>query len=127
MTVAEYLSSVKERLLTDAQVSRFSIVRERETTTDGYLRVRAVLSDESELEFAEYVQHSPDDTIQVVTYSYHWADSQGNLICRWDNTPHFPNLPNAPHHLHDGAEDKVISGQPMSIFAVLDEIARRQG
>ena len=33
MTVAEYLSSVKERLLTDAQVSRFSIVRERETTT----------------------------------------------------------------------------------------------
>ena len=56
MTVAEYLSSVKERLLTDARVSRFSIVRERETTTDGYLRVRAVLSDESELEFAEYVQ-----------------------------------------------------------------------
>ncbi len=125
MTIAKYLDSVKERLLTDPQVLDFHIARERATSTDGYLRARLTISDHSQLEFSEYVQSSPDDKIEVVTYSYHWADADGNLIRRWDNTPHFPDLPNAPHHIHDGSADAVHPGQPTSIFAVLDEIARR--
>ena len=60
------------------------------------------------------------DEIQVVTYSYQWAAAENHLIKRWDNTPHFPNLPNFPHHIHDGAA--VIPGQPVDIFAVLDQI-----
>jgi hypothetical protein len=62
--------------------------------------------------------------IAVITYSYHWADASNQLIKRWDNTPHFPDLPGFPDHIHDGATGQVTSGQPMSIFAVLDEIAR---
>lgn len=116
MTVAEYLESIKERLLTDALVSSFEIVRERATVTDGYLRARLVLTNEQRLEFSEYVQRSADGNIQVITYSYHWSSKQDQLIRRWDNTPHFPNLAGFPHHIHDGAEDKVISGMSMSIF-----------
>ena len=123
MTVAQYLDAVKERLLTDRIVARFQLVRERLTLSDGHLRARLTLIDGSRLEFSEYVQLFPDDRIDVVTYSYHWADENDNLIRRWDNTPHYPDLPNSPHHVHSGLADLVSPGQPMSIFAVLDEIA----
>jgi hypothetical protein len=124
MTVIEYLDAVKERLTTDPLVAGFSIVRERVTLVDGHLRARLTISDGSQLEFSEYVQRSPDEQINVVTYSYHWADTDGNLIRRWDNTPHFPDLPGFPHHVHDGRAGSVLSGTPVSIFLVLDEIAR---
>jgi hypothetical protein len=124
VTLVEYLDAIKERLLTDAIVSRFDVIRERHTATDGHLRARLTLTDDSLLEFSEYAQRSPDDRIEIVTYSYHWADANGDLIRRWDNTPHFPDLPGFPHHIHDGSSGTVSPGQPVNFFIVLDEIAR---
>ena len=124
MTVSEYLDAVKERILTDSLVSIFRLIRERATLTDGHLRARLTLRDNSLLEFSEYVQITSAGQIQVATYSYHWCDADNKLIRRWDNTPHFPALPNSPHHVHVGPGEDVRGGQPMDIFSVLDEIAR---
>jgi len=87
VTILEYLEAVKELLLTNPLLASFQIVRERMTSTDGYLRARIVLCNKSFLEFSEYVQLVAEDNIEVITYSYHWADADGNLIVRWDNTP----------------------------------------
>ena len=122
MTIVEYLSTVKARLMTDPIIFAFSIVRERVTLVDGHLRARVTLTNSTLLEFSEYVQRSYDGRIRVVTYSYHWADADGNLIRRWDNTPHFPDLPGSPHHIHDGRTGSVVPGEPISVFSVLDEI-----
>jgi len=46
---------------------------------------------------------------------------KGNLLCRWDNTPHFSNLRNAPHHIHL-SEDEVVPGNPTDIFRILEAI-----
>ena len=35
-------------------------------------------------------------------YSYHWQDAEGNLIIRWDNSPHHKNIKTFPHHRHRG-------------------------
>lgn len=49
-------------------------------------------------------------------------------LLRWDNTPHYPGLPNFPHHFHD-AEGK-ISGSPLmgnlmsDVEIVLAEVAK---
>jgi len=120
--ISDYLNAIKERILTDSAVVSFRLIRERATLVDGYIRARLNLADGSYLEFAEYVQ-VVDETIQVVTYSYHWAAKDESLMRRWDNTPHFPRLPNFPHHIHRGEED-VVAGQPVDTFIVLDEIAR---
>jgi hypothetical protein len=125
MTITEYLESVKDRLLFDPIVKNFEILRERMTSTDGYLRVKALLNDGGFLEFSEYVQHNSKGKIEIVTYSYHWADSNAEIIMRWDNTPHFPSLPGFPHHIHDGRAKTVHSGVEVNIFEVLDEIAGR--
>lgn len=122
MTPAEYLDSIKERLLTDSVVTAFHIRRERYTVVDGHIRVRASIVDGSLLEFSEYVDRTQDDQMRVTVYSYHWETAAGDLIYRWDNTPHFPNLPGFPHHIHDGRSDTVQPGQPMTIFSVLDHI-----
>lgn len=124
MTVDQYLASIKARLLSDPAILDFRIVRERLTLTDAHLRVRLTLTDASRLEFSEYAQRAISGKIEVVTYSYHWADAEDNLIRRWDNTPHFPNLPNFPHHIHLGSTDKVEPGQPVDFFAVLDMIVQ---
>jgi hypothetical protein len=121
VTIVEYITAVKQRLLTAQIVSSFKVARERVTLTDGHLRVRLTLLNGTLLEFSEYVQRI-DDQIEVITYSYHWADADNNLIRRWDNTPHFPDLPGFPHHIHNGIINEVISGQPVSIFDVLDQI-----
>jgi hypothetical protein len=125
MTIDAYLEAMKERFVTDPLVTQFHVIRARSTLMDGYLRARLALADGSQLEFSEYMQRSSDGTIVVITYSYHWADANQELIVRWDNTPHFPDLPGFPDHIHDGATGQVTPGQPMSIFTVLDEIAGR--
>ena len=127
MTIAEYLESVKALLLTSQIITSFQIIRERQSLVDAHLRVRLILSDGSLLEFSEYVQHLPDNAITVVTYSYHWATSNGNLRRRWDNTPHFPNLSGFPHHIHDGETNTVGAGIATNFFAVLEQIEQQLG
>jgi hypothetical protein len=123
MTIDAYLAAMKGRFVTDPLVIQFHVIRERSTLMDGYLRARLTLADGSQLEFSEYMQRSSAGEIMVITYSYHWAHANNQLIMRWDNTPHFPGLPGFPDHIHDGATGEVTAGQPMSIFTVLDAIA----
>ena len=108
VNVAEYISDIKQRLLTDPLIAEFSIRRERVGELNGYLRALATLSDGSWLELSEYVRVVGNGKVEVVTYSYHWGKANGELIRRWDNTPHFRNLLNFPDHVHMGAEDNVL-------------------
>jgi len=67
-----------------------------------------------------------DDQIMVIDYRYHFQDGQNNLIFRYDNTPHFPNLSSFPHHKHFA--DHVIScDQPSLAMVIQDAIAFFEG
>jgi hypothetical protein len=33
-------------------------------------------------------------------YSFHWQDSKGGFLLRWDNAPHHKNLKTFPNHMH---------------------------
>ena len=122
MTLEAYVDAIKERLLTEPLIVDFHILRERLMFTEGHLRVRLTFEDGSLLEFSEYVQQTADERIETRVYSYHWADAAGQLRRRWDNTPHYPDLPNFPHHIHDGETGAVIPGASVNIFAVLDTV-----
>jgi hypothetical protein len=88
MTIAEYFNAIKERLVTDPIVAGFEIVRERATPQDGHLRARLVLVDGSQLEFSEYMQRSrARGGVEVITYSYHWADANRVLLIGPDPHP----------------------------------------
>jgi hypothetical protein len=122
-TVEEYHQAVKTRLIADPIVRCFEIRRERRSINDGHLRARLTLSDGGQLEFSEYVR-LVQGQIEVTTYSFHWVGSDGKLMKRWDNVPHFLQLPQAPHHIHAGDESTVTPSAPMSVAQVLDEISQ---
>ena len=71
MSIARYLTSVKECLITTPCIESYQIFKERDALIDGYLLARVILSDGSYLEFAEYTQLMPNGSIAVITYSYH--------------------------------------------------------
>ena len=123
MKIAEYFEAIKERLLIASFVIDFKILKQVDRSKNGHLRACVTFSDNSQLEFSEFVEQDANDEILLVTYSYHWSDENDNLVRRWDNALHFPKLPNFPHHIHV-SEDVVISGKTIDIFAVLDEISK---
>jgi len=57
--------------------------------------------------------------IRHLGYRYHFQDKQNNLVFRYDNTPHFQNLENFPHHKH--LADKVTGVEQPSILKVIEE------
>lgn len=118
MNPIEYVESVKERLSTDSIVTRFEITREFSNLDEGFIRARVNLINGDWLDFSELVRLS--DTLELINYRYQWLDKDKNPIRRWDNTPHFPQLENAPHHVHIG--EQVFPGSPVNIFSALDEI-----
>ena len=123
MTIADYFETIKEHLLVVSFVADFKISKQVERSKNGHIRARMMFTDRSRLEFSEFVEQNAGKEILVVTYSYHWSDESDTLICRWDNTPHFPKLENFPHHIHTSA-DLVLPGKPINIFGVLGEIEK---
>ena len=123
MNPIDYLESVRKLLLTDSRITGHQIVREFEDEEKSYIRARLTLADESFLEFSEYIEQVSGDEIKITAYSYHWTDKDGHFLRRWDNTKHYPDLENFPHHIHNGETDEVTSGKPINIFEVLDEIS----
>jgi hypothetical protein len=60
--------------------------------------------------------------IEHLGYRYHFQDKDNELIFRYDNTAHFPDLPNFPNHKHH--RTGVESSGPPSIFAAIAEAAK---
>lgn len=125
MNPKQYVQAVYDRLASAIFVNEYRTIREQVLSTNAHIRMRINLVDGSILEFSEYVRLDDEGLIEVAAYSYHWMDSNFQLRVRWDNTEQYPNLPNFPHHVHDGDENHVTAGEPMNLFVVLEEIGDR--
>ena len=59
-----------------------------------------------------------------IRYSY--QELSDKPLRRWDNAPHFPNLPNFPHHHHDlrgNITDSSLTGDPtVDLLQVLNAL-----
>lgn len=119
-----YLEAIKLRLISSPVIAEYRILVERTTSTDGYVRVQATLTNGDFLESAEAFERGAAE-ITVVDYRHQWMDpSRSELRRRWDSAPHHPEQPNFPHHVHIEGEDNVSPGPPMSIPALLDELEK---
>lgn len=85
----------------------------------GNLRIRVRFPDNSLLEVSESIQII-DNAPQWISYRYHYQDSFGNLIFRYDNAPHYPEVKTHPGHKH--LSDKVLGSPHPDIETVLKEI-----
>ena len=56
-------------------------------------------------------------------YSYHWQKEDGQLIIRWDNSPHWKNIKTFPHHKHE--KNQILPSHRINIQDVIEEITKR--
>jgi hypothetical protein len=50
-------------------------------------------------------------------YSFHWAESNGKVLCRWDNSPHWVQVSTFPHHKH--VSGRVLDSRETTLEDVL--------
>lgn len=81
------------------------------------IRIRFVRGCLLELNEATIVEHGD---IRHLGYRYHFQDAKNELVFRYDNTPHYPDLESFPHHKHIRLE--VIAAEKPSIPMVLEEV-----
>ena len=85
------------------------------------LRIRLRFYDGYLLELNESITFEGE--VRHLGYRYHFQDKKNNLVFRYDNTPHFPDLKSFPHHKH--LKDEVIAADEPTIVDVIEE-SRRQ-
>lgn len=124
MDAQTHLTEIRARLSTSPIVEAITILEEREYRYQGYFRARLALTNKDFLEVAEYFVVE-ENQVQVRRYRYQWMDEmQQTLRKRWDNTQHFLNLPNFPHHVHIGGEEHVTPGETLGIIELLELLER---
>lgn len=123
--IEAYLRQIDERLSTSPAVNSVEILRRsiRDTELEKVLnyRYRVMLVDGGLVEMTERILEARG-VLEVTRYRHHWQDDNGQLIKRWDNAPHHPEVDTFPHHLHDGAEDRVVSHPAIHGLEVLQRI-----
>jgi hypothetical protein len=122
MPAEALLESEYAVLLSHPAVRAIQLVRYSANRLDGYLRARCTLTNGDYVEIAVHITASDQDA-EIDDYRYQWMDAAQTLLYRrWDNTPHFPELPGFPHHCHVGNRGAVEPSSPMNLTQLLDQI-----
>ena len=56
-------------------------------------------------------------------YAFQFMTAENATVFRYDNSEYHPGLPHAPHHKHEGADERVVGCPQPSISLIRDEIA----
>jgi hypothetical protein len=118
--IEAYLQSLLDLVAASPIVRASDVTLDKRAPRVGLIRGSLYFVDGSRLHFRELVE-AQDEVVRRM-YSYHYQDADENLIFRYDDTPHHPDLNTFPHHKHDGSETGVVAATPPDLPAVLREI-----
>ncbi|MEW6608683.1 MAG: DUF6516 family protein [bacterium] len=121
-----YFTNIKSLFILSDIIKDYAIRREKIRQKDGFIRIKAILSDNDTLEVFEFVKLEDDTSLKIETYKLHWQSADGKTIMRWDNAEHYPTLDNFPHHVHIGENETPKSSPQMSIENVLKIIKEKK-
>jgi Family of unknown function (DUF6516) len=116
--LSQYLGDVAAvvRELEDAKVERYEEEILAANRVNLRIRIRFLSGYLLELNEAAIVEA---EHIRHLGYRYHFQNSQNNLVFRYDNTPHFPEINSFPHHKH--LKDNVVAVDKPPILKVIEE------
>jgi hypothetical protein len=106
-------------------IARWEILDLDDSGPNFRLKARIEFTDKSRLHVKQVILSGGE-----LKYSYHWEDSAGRLICRWDNARHWERVSTFPHHRHvrsvDGPDlevaDSAHGGDLSAVFAALRQL-----
>lgn len=85
-----------------------------------YLKGHLLIIDSSIFEIAIFATESRK-TLSIKKYRLHYMNSNGQMLFRYDNAPHHPEIDSYPHHKH--TPDKIVPSTMPSIKDILNEIS----
>jgi len=85
----------------------------------GIIEGRLKFHNGSLLEFDEVIILRNEEIVKL-RYAYHYQDESAEIIFRYDNAPHYPNILTYPHHKHIGSA--VEPAQVPDLSEILREI-----
>ncbi len=117
--VDRYLQRLYDTILSRGYIEIEQLTFDNRSNQNGTIRGRLKFHDDSLLDFGEVivVQHR---RIVKLRYAYHYQTESGEVIFRYDNAPHYPNIITYPHHKHVGAT--VEPAKVPDLSDVLQEI-----
>ena len=116
-----YLERTIDVLVTagaEALETEFEKLDETEAVLDATIR----FTQGYRLETAMVVSVSENEPMRAA-YSFHFMDSSGTTVFRYDNARHHHDLDHFPHHKHIGADERVVGCPQPSVGQIRDEIA----
>lgn len=90
------------------------------TTLGAIVETELRFYDGSQLSIVEEVERLGRWGVNRVAYKFHYQQSNGSLIFRYDDSPHHPHLPTFPSHKHVG--DTIAEAEAPDLTDVLREI-----
>ena len=118
--IEDYFQRIEALIISAGIVRFFNITYDKRSTSIGFIRGSIYFLDGSLLHLREFVDVEYDS--ERYMYAYHYQRSDGTLVFRYDNTPHFSHLPTLAHHKHEGSEAHVVAAGPVDLETVLAEI-----
>lgn len=118
MFVDEYFAHLEILIDACGSIRAKTVHKDKRSDYVGYFRADLYFYDGSLLHIREFV-FTRSQIVKDI-YAYHYQNAEERMIFRYDNTGHFQNLPNFPHHKHTPAE--VISVLEPDLQVVLNEI-----
>ncbi|MBI5893124.1 MAG: hypothetical protein HZB79_05655 [Deltaproteobacteria bacterium] len=85
-----------------------------------YVKGNVVFIDSSVLEIAIFAGEI-SSAVKTDKYRFHYMDKYGQMLFRYDNAPHYHEIPSFPHHKH--TPDRIDESIMPSIKEVLNEIS----
>ena len=65
------------------------------------------------------------ESVQILKYSFHWQNADGQPRKRWDNAAHRPEISTHPHHVHEAGHENVLPGKPICAEQILTLISEK--
>jgi hypothetical protein len=121
MSLHDYLIQFRqtiERFDNYGCAESLEIKEEIRTNKLAVITVNVILVDGSQLHIKEYIDARYK--LERISYAYHYQDSEGKCVFRYDNANHKPSLGFKDHkHTEDG---KIIESPLPSISDLVDEV-----
>jgi len=112
MYISDYFLKVYKLINDFTLTANYNIETDIRSSKIGFIKIALFLRNESVLYIREFISIYGNE-IDRLMYVYQYLDKSGNLIFRYDNTEHFPQLNNYPHHKHLNNGNVIESNAPL--------------
>ena len=120
MQVIDYFSEIQSLIRSSIFVENVDVEYEVKSRSIGIVHGILGMIDGSTLQFMELVNIKRDGLIHL-KYRFHSTNVNDEMVFRYDNAPHHPELATYPHHKHVKGEEVPRRSKEVGLKDVLLE------